>query len=112
MRSTHFSSIKNDTGATSSYEARRGGEYMEMLNAAEVFGRIMIEYDYPECTTACVTALSLFHKHWPEYRTADIKKVHPKGHKLDQESSKCGWELVWKLGNLFLHMLPCSLSRV
>ncbi|UNI18563.1 Lanosterol synthase [Purpureocillium takamizusanense] len=64
---------QNDNGALSSYEARRGGEYMEMLNAAEVFGRIMIEYDYPECTTACVTALSLFNKHWPEYRTDEIK---------------------------------------
>ena len=46
---------------------------MELLNAAEVFGRIMIEYDYPECTTACVTALSLFNKHWPEYRSKEIK---------------------------------------
>ncbi|KAL6876157.1 lanosterol synthase [Trichoderma longibrachiatum] len=64
---------QNDNGGVSSYEARRGGEYLEMLNAAEVFGRIMIEYDYPECTTACVTALSLFHKHWPDYRTKDVK---------------------------------------
>ncbi|OAQ65177.1 lanosterol synthase [Pochonia chlamydosporia 170] len=64
---------QNDNGALSSYEARRAGEYMEMLNAAEVFGRIMIEYDYPECTTACVTALSLFNKHWPDYRTKEIK---------------------------------------
>ncbi|KAM3507803.1 hypothetical protein MY11210_007006 [Beauveria gryllotalpidicola] len=64
---------QNSNGAASSYEARRGGEYMELLNAAEVFGRIMIEYDYPECTTACVTALSLFHKHWPAYRAAEIQ---------------------------------------
>ncbi|KAJ4201173.1 Lanosterol synthase (Oxidosqualene--lanosterol cyclase) [Fusarium falciforme] len=64
-----------DTGAMSSYERRRGGEWMEMLNAAEVFGRIMIEYDYPECTTACVTALSLFQEHWPDYRTDEINKV-------------------------------------
>ena len=63
---------QNDTGGVGSYECRRGGEYMEMLNAAEVFGRIMIEYDYPECTTACVTALSLFHKHYPKYRAVDV----------------------------------------
>ncbi|KAG6318898.1 hypothetical protein E4U22_005015 [Claviceps purpurea] len=63
---------QNDNGACSSYEARRAGEYMEMLNAAEVFGRIMIEYDYPECTTACVTALSLFQKYWPQYRAKEI----------------------------------------
>ncbi|KAL7801906.1 oxidosqualene:lanosterol cyclase [Trichoderma afarasin] len=64
---------QNDNGAVSSYEARRGDELLELLNAAEVFGRIMIEYDYPECTTACVQALSLFHKHWPDYRTKDVK---------------------------------------
>ncbi|EFQ34245.1 squalene/oxidosqualene cyclase [Colletotrichum graminicola] len=64
---------QNETGGVGSYERRRGGEYMEMLNAAEVFGRIMIEYDYPECTTACVTALSLFQKYWPDYRQDDIR---------------------------------------
>lgn len=65
---------QNDTGGVGSYELRRGGEYMELLNAAEVFGRIMVEYDYPECTTACVTALSLFREHWPNYRAAEISR--------------------------------------
>ncbi|KAH7318251.1 squalene/oxidosqualene cyclase [Stachybotrys elegans] len=64
---------QNDNGACSSYEKRRGGEWLEWLNVAEVFGRIMVEYDYPECTTACVTTLTLFNKHWPEYRSAEIK---------------------------------------
>lgn len=63
----------DDTGGVSSYENRRGGEHLEMLNAAEVFGRIMVEYDYPECTTACVTALSIFRKHWPDYRASEIQ---------------------------------------
>lgn len=47
---------------------------MEYLNAAEVFGRIMVEYDYPECTTACVTGLHLFHELYPNYRAADIER--------------------------------------
>lgn len=64
---------QNSTGGCASYEPTRGGEYMEMLNAAEVFGRIMIEYDYPECTTAVVTALSLFSKYYPKYRAEEIK---------------------------------------
>ncbi|KAJ2901515.1 terpene synthase [Zalerion maritima] len=65
---------QNDSGGCASYEPTRGGEYLEMLNAAEVFGRIMIEYDYPECTTAVVTALSMFQKHWPDYRAKEIEK--------------------------------------
>jgi lanosterol synthase len=65
---------QNPSGGCSSYEPTRGGEWLEMLNAAEVFGRIMIEYDYPECTTAVVTALSLFSKYYPSYRPEDIDK--------------------------------------
>jgi lanosterol synthase len=65
---------QNPSGGCASYEPTRGGEWLEMLNAAEVFGRIMIEYDYPECTTAVVTALSLFSKYYPDYRADDIKK--------------------------------------
>jgi lanosterol synthase len=42
---------QNSSGGCASYEPTRGSERLEMLNAAEVFGQIMIEYDYPECTT-------------------------------------------------------------
>lgn len=66
--------FQNASGGCASYEPTRGSEYLEVLNAAEVFGRIMIEYDYPECTTAVVTALSIFSKNYPDYRAADIKK--------------------------------------
>lgn len=66
-------SMQNASGGFASYELQRGSEYMELLNAAEVFGRIMVEYDYPECTTAVVTALSLFQKHDPSYRPGEIK---------------------------------------
>jgi lanosterol synthase len=64
---------QNPSGGCASYEPTRGSEALELLNAAEVFGRIMIEYDYPECTTAVVTALSLFSKYYPNYRSAEIK---------------------------------------
>lgn len=68
-------SMQNPSGGFASYEPIRGSEYLENLNAAEVFGRIMIEYDYPECTTAVLTALSLFQIHSPEYCVDDISRV-------------------------------------
>lgn len=40
-----------------------------------IIGDIMIEYCYPECTTSVVTALSIFRKHYPDYRSADIEYV-------------------------------------
>lgn len=67
--------MQNASGGFASYETTRGSEYMEYLNAAEVFGRIMVEYDYPECTTGVLTALSLFAKYFPTYRKQEIAKI-------------------------------------
>jgi len=65
----------NSSKGFASYETQRGSEYLEWLNAAEVFGNIMVEYDYPECTTAVVTALSLFSESFPDYRKHEIAKI-------------------------------------
>lgn len=65
--------MQNATGGCASYEPTRGSILLEHLNAAEVFGNIMIEYDYPECTTAVVTALHMFQKYYPIYRADEIK---------------------------------------
>lgn len=35
----------------------------------------MIEYEYPECTTSVITSLSIFRKHYPDYRAKDIAWV-------------------------------------
>lgn len=35
----------------------------------------MVEYCYPECTTAVITALVLFRKYFPEYRRKEIDKA-------------------------------------
>ncbi|KAK8187037.1 terpenoid cyclases/protein prenyltransferase alpha-alpha toroid [Phyllosticta capitalensis] len=64
--------MQNPSGGCASYEPTRGSTKLEWLNAAEVFDRIMVEYDYPECTTAVVTALCAFRKQFPKYRRAEI----------------------------------------
>ncbi|KAF8472029.1 terpenoid cyclases/protein prenyltransferase alpha-alpha toroid [Kalaharituber pfeilii] len=53
-------SIQSSDGGFSEYETSRVGDWIEHLNAAEVFGNIMKSYSVPECTTAVVTALTLF----------------------------------------------------
>lgn len=68
--------MQNASGGFASYERTRGNpDLLERLNAAEVFGGIMVEYDYPECTTAVLLALGTFTKMYPEYRAAEIVKV-------------------------------------
>ena len=87
--------LQNPDGGFASYELIRGPSWLEWLNPAEVFGQfffwfdvnclsdlnknknvcsgdIMIEYCYPECTTSVITSLSIFRKHFPDYRTHDI----------------------------------------
>ncbi len=48
-----------------SYELNRGYNWYEILNPAQVFGDIMIDYSYVECTSACVQGLCKFAKHFP-----------------------------------------------
>lgn len=43
-----------------------------MLNVVEVFGNIMVEYDYFECIILCVMVFSLFRKYWFDYCGDDI----------------------------------------
>ncbi|ODQ50878.1 terpene synthase [Saitoella complicata NRRL Y-17804] len=67
--------MQNADGGFASYEPIRGPYWLEKINPAEVFGKIMIEYSYPECSTAVLTALSLFRKRHPEYRAKEIQKT-------------------------------------
>ncbi|WOO77353.1 Lanosterol synthase [Vanrija pseudolonga] len=66
-------SMQNPTGGFASYELTRGSAKMEWLNAAEVFGNIMIDYQYPECSTSALSALKYFTTVDPVYRADDIK---------------------------------------
>ncbi|KAI6125392.1 terpenoid cyclases/protein prenyltransferase alpha-alpha toroid [Pisolithus croceorrhizus] len=68
-------SLQNENGGFASYELVRGPQWLEWLNPAEVFGDIMIEFCYPECTTSVITALSIFRKHHPNYRSAEIDRT-------------------------------------
>ncbi|GAA6017322.1 hypothetical protein JCM11491_000630 [Sporobolomyces phaffii] len=66
-------SMQNPEGGFASYELIRGSPLLELLNPAEVFANIMIEYSYVECTTAAVTALAAFRKQYPYYRRDEIE---------------------------------------
>ncbi|KAI0794385.1 lanosterol synthase [Fomes fomentarius] len=68
-------SLQNTDGGFASYELIRAPQWMEYLNPAEVFGNIMTEFNYPECTTSVITALSIFRKYYPKYRARDIQRT-------------------------------------
>jgi lanosterol synthase len=51
-------SLQNKDGGWATYELTRGPEWLELLNPSDVFARIMVDYSYVECTSACVQALA------------------------------------------------------
>jgi len=65
-------SLHNKDGGWATYENNRGYGWYEMLNPSEVFGDIMIDYSYVECTSAAITALVKFSKQYPKYRANEV----------------------------------------
>jgi len=53
----------------------RSYAWLELLNPAETFGDIMIDYTYVECTSASIQALRMFARRHPEHRTVEVNKA-------------------------------------
>mmetsp|Transcript_16150 Transcript_16150/g.21370 ORF Transcript_16150/g.21370 Transcript_16150/m.21370 type:complete len:826 (+) Transcript_16150:32-2509(+) len=75
-------SYQNHDGGWATYENNRGYGWYEYLNPSDVFGDIMIDYSYVECSTACISALSNFQKAYPEHRKDEIKNSIEQGRKF------------------------------
>ena len=89
--------MQNCNGGYSSYETKRGGGILELINPSEVFGTcthwtkqqlllwivmcsrtswsgdIMVDYTYVECTSAAVQALKHFTDKFPNHRPEEIR---------------------------------------
>lgn len=59
-------------GGWASYEPTRAPYYVELMNCAELFQDVMVEYSYAECSSSCVHTLSLFRQYYPWYRTKEV----------------------------------------
>ncbi|TYH16518.1 hypothetical protein ES288_A05G123000v1 [Gossypium darwinii] len=66
-------SLQNADGGFATYELTRSYQWLELINPAETFGDIVIDYPYVECTSAAIQALASFKKLYPEYRTEEIQ---------------------------------------
>lgn len=58
---------QNVDGGWATYELTRGPKWLEFLNPSEVFGDIMIDYSYVECTSSAVKGLGLFRAEFPDH---------------------------------------------
>jgi len=108
-------SLQNPDGGFASYEIIRGPQWLELLNPAEVFGRIMIEHNYSECTTSVLTALAILRKHCPEYRAVDIEDFLQQaiGYLHRAQLPEGGWVGSWGICFTYAVQFPLeSLSLV
>ncbi|XP_046294826.1 lanosterol synthase [Marmota monax] len=89
--------MRNPDGGFATYETKRGGHLLELLNPSEVFGDVMIDYTYVECTSAVMQALRLFHKHCPDYRAVEIRETLERGLAFCQQKQRAdgSWEGSW-----------------
>jgi lanosterol synthase len=89
--------MQNANGGFASYETLRGGTILELLNPSEVFGDIMVDYTYVECTSAVMQCLHHFHHQYPHYRSDEIQQCLLKGleYILSIQRSDGSWEGSW-----------------
>lgn len=90
-------SFQNEDNGWASYELSRGPKWLEVLNPAAVFADIMIDYSYVECSSSCIQALHVFHQHYPEYKTNQVKNAIETGLRflLSKQREDGSWIGSW-----------------
>ncbi|XRM46575.1 hypothetical protein ABZX51_009604 [Aspergillus tubingensis] len=89
--------IQNASGGYSSFEPIAAGPWLEYFNGTEMFGQVMTEHDYTECTSSCITALALFRDRNGGYRRKEIDTAIERGVKFIETSQRedGGWMASW-----------------
>lgn len=72
-------SMQNTDGGWATYELKRAPDWVELINPAEVYRDIMVDYSYVECTSACVQALAKFRHAFPFHRTDEVNTAVARG---------------------------------
>ncbi|MFS7973105.1 putative cycloartenol synthase [Helianthus anomalus] len=67
-------SLQNSNGSFATYELTRSYSWLELVNPAETFGDIVIDYPYVECTSAAIQALVAFKKLYPGHRKEEVQR--------------------------------------
>lgn len=90
-------SFQNKDGGWASYELSRSPGWIELLNPSEIFGNIMIDYSYTECSSAAIQALLKFRQQFPEYRQQEVSSSIERGIKfiLSQQREDGSWYGSW-----------------
>jgi squalene/oxidosqualene cyclase-like protein len=96
-------SYQNPDGGWATYENNRGWKWYELLNPSEVFGDIMIDYSYIECSSSSMSALAEFSKQFPDHRSEEIAQSIRRGRDFIKAMQRDdgSWYGCW--GNCFTY---------
>ncbi|KAG6546956.1 hypothetical protein Mapa_011572 [Marchantia paleacea] len=96
-------SYQNGGGGCATYEVERSYAWLEYINPSECFSKIMIDYSWVECTCACIQALSLFRKKFPNHRTMEIATFIDRAVKFvkDTQEKDGSWYGNWAVCYLY-----------
>ncbi|MDP1825092.1 MAG: prenyltransferase/squalene oxidase repeat-containing protein [Archangium sp.] len=98
-------SWQNEDGGWGTYEKQRGGTWLEALNPSQVFGDIMIDTSFVECSSACVQALVKAKERFG--RTFDLDEAIGRGvafirsQQRDDGSFEGSWAVCFTYGTWF-----------
>ncbi|XP_023772895.1 cycloartenol Synthase [Lactuca sativa] len=67
-------SLQNSDGSFATYELTRSYSWLELINPAETFGDIVIDYPYVECTSSAIDALVAFKILYPGHRQEEVQR--------------------------------------
>jgi len=86
-----------ECGGWASYEPGRGPAWLEKLNPSNVFGDIMIDYPYVECTSVSIQALRAFQRAFPGECDREIERavVRGKAFLLERQRADGSFEGSW-----------------
>ena len=90
-------SRQNADGGFGTYERRRAGKLLELINPSEMFGQCMTELSYIECTASSLGAISHFRKIDPDFESEQLESVAQRAINLlkGQQKADGSWQGFW-----------------
>lgn len=100
--------LQNDCdGGWATYENTRGPRWLELINPSEIFGDIMTDISYVECTSASCQAMLRFAQYYPDHRAGEIRDAVRRGVRFikriqrDDGSWYGSWAICFTYGTWF-----------
>ncbi|XP_024182949.2 beta-amyrin synthase-like [Rosa chinensis] len=90
-------SLQNPNGGVSAWQPTGAPQWLEWFNPVEFLEKVVIEYEYVECTSSSIQALALFRKLYPGHRKKHIDDfiTNAACYLEDMQTPDGSWYGIW-----------------